>query len=653
MIKLFDQFVADISSYQISLSIAAIAVSFLMLIIVQRKVKSAWRNYFRYYRLVVTTIICGVFGCFDQILTYEFFDKYIALKYACHAITISILFLNTTFYSTYFLAQVGIDSHDKKWNIAIYAPAILSVIVSFTSPFHKLIYYYDASGQLLLNHDTYWILFLPMAYFIVIWSIICINYYKVFNFGKFRFVVILTVSLAVTVLLFARYKIIGFFTLAFSIGLIFMVYSMQRPDELLDDTGAIRRTFMFRDFKQDFFRRVYFTIVFVRITEYQYLADRYGEIEFNTMLSLVSDYLNKVHSGSSLYMLDAKTFALQVPDNDEVRMRILAESIKMRFAEEFVTSSNSVKIPVSILTMQCPDEINNYESFVSVGNKITNSVFETDKIISATEFLRNDREKDVIMAVKKAMGNNSFRVFYQPIYSTEKKKIVAAEALIRLFDDKLGFISPEEFIPLAEREGLILKIGAFVFSEVCRFIKNNSLEEKGIEYIEVNLSAVQCTHYKLAEEFFDEMKRYGIKPSQINFEITESSLLDNNVTVSTNIDNFITNGVELSLDDYGTGYSNISYLSNVEFSIIKVDKSLLWAADKNEKANLTLESVFGLAKGLNMKVVVEGVETEAHIKKLLGLNCDYFQGYYFSKPVKGGEFLDYIEQFTVPEVCKN
>ena len=176
MIKLFDQFVADISSYQISLSIAAIAVSFLMLIIVQRKVKSAWRNYYRYYRLVVTTIICGVFGCFDQILTYEFFDKYIALKYACHASTISILFLNTTFYSTYFLAQVGIDSHDKKWNIAIYTPAVLAFIVSFTSPFHKLIYYYNASGERILNYETYWILFLPMVYFIVIWSIICINY---------------------------------------------------------------------------------------------------------------------------------------------------------------------------------------------------------------------------------------------------------------------------------------------------------------------------------------------------------------------------------------------------------------------------------------------------------------------------------------------
>lgn len=650
MLKDFDKFVADVSPYQISIIYASMAISILMLIIVQRKVKSSTKYYYNYFRLVILTILCGVFGCVDQILELDAFDTFIALKYTAHAVYVAALFLDAGMFSSYFLSQVGIESRDTKWNFATYTPVVISCVVAFTSPLHKFIYYYDNEGKLAYS-DTYRWIFLPVVYFLVFWIVICINYYKVFNLGRLRFVIILTVSLAVTTVFFDRYLIIGVYPLAYSIGLIFMVYSMQRPDELFYDTGAIRRTFMFRDLKQDFYRRVYFTMFFVRITEYQYLADRYGELEFNTILNQVSDFLNQLHSNSTLYMLDAKTFALQVPDNDEVRMRILSESIRRRFADEFVTSSNSTKIPISILMIKCPDEVNNYESFVAISNKITNSRFETDTIINATEFLRNDREKDVIMAVKKAMGNNSFRVFYQPIYSTEKKKIVAAEALIRLFDDKLGFISPEEFIPLAEREGLILKIGSFVFKEVCKFIKDNSLKEKGVEYIEVNLSAVQCTHYKLAEEFFDVMKQYGVESSQINFEITESSLLDNNVTVSTNIDNFVNNGVELSLDDYGTGYSNISYLSNVDFSIIKVDKSLLWAADKNAKANYTLESVFGLARGLNMKVVVEGVETEEHIKKLIELKCDYFQGYYFSKPVKGGEFLDYIDNFKVPEVC--
>lgn len=426
---------------------------------------------------------------------------------------------------------------------------------------------------------------------------------------------------------------------------------MQRPDERFDETGAIRRTVMFNELKQDFSRKVYFSIFFVKLTEYKYLANRYGDVELNSILNLVSSFLLSVHKNSTLYKLDDTTYALQVLDNDEARMNELASTILARFDEEFSTTINNTKVPASVLLIRCPDEVTTFENFTNVASKISNAKFETDKIVDAQEFLKDDREKEVIGAVKKAMGNNTFRVFYQPIYSTKEKKIIAAEALIRLFDDELGFVSPEEFIPLAEREGYIVKIGKFVFSEVCKFMRNNNLIEKGIEYIEVNLSALQCTHNKLAEEFFDVMKEYGIKPNQLNFEITESSLLINNMTVSSNIGNFIDAGIEFSLDDYGTGYSNITYLSSMPFSIIKVDKSILWAADKNEKANHTLANIFSMAEGLNMRVVVEGVETEEHIKKLLELKCDYFQGYYFSKPIKGGDFVDYIENFELPEVC--
>ena len=142
--------------------------------------------------------------------------------------------------------------------------------------------------------------------------------------------------------------------------------------------------------------------------------------------------------------------------------------------------------------------------------------------------------------------------------------------------------------------------------------------------------------YKLAEEVF---------------EITESSVLASNSVVSLNINSFVNYGIDLSLDDYGTGYSNISYLYRLPFQYIKIDKSILWSADKNEKANATLRNIFSMAKKLHLKIVMEGVETEEHVRKLLKLKCDYFQGYYFSKPINEKKFLNYVEEFELPKVC--
>jgi EAL domain-containing protein (putative c-di-GMP-specific phosphodiesterase class I) len=157
----------------------------------------------------------------------------------------------------------------------------------------------------------------------------------------------------------------------------------------------------------------------------------------------------------------------------------------------------------------------------------------------------------------------------------------------------------------------------------------------------------------LAEEFMQIMRDNDIAPDSINFEITESAAMISNAAVTSNIYDFELHGISLSLDDYGTGYSNISYLYDMPFMIMKIDKSILWSAETNEKADITLENTYKMANRLHLKVVQEGVETEEQIKKLLKLGCDYFQGYYFSKPVEEEAFVKYVDNFEVPEVCNS
>jgi EAL domain-containing protein (putative c-di-GMP-specific phosphodiesterase class I) len=252
------------------------------------------------------------------------------------------------------------------------------------------------------------------------------------------------------------------------------------------------------------------------------------------------------------------------------------------------------------------------------------------------------REGEILHILKEAVRNGKFEVFYQPIYSVEKKCYTCAEALIRLKDDRMGYISPEEFVPIAERHGLILEMGEFVFRDVCRFFAQERLWEKGIEYIDVNLSVVQCMQDDLHERFLAIMDEYRLPYHCINLEITETAAVLSTESLRNNMNCFMEKGVNFSLDDYGTGFSNTASIIEYPFHTIKLDKSMLWSSEESNKAMCALEHMIAMIKAMQMELICEGVETFAQATMLERMGCDYFQGYYFSKPVDGATFLDVL-----------
>lgn len=641
-----------VSPFQISLNIASLLIITLLYYVIKNRVNINTDYYYKYFRLLVGGFLASIFGCLDQFLLLEYFDLFVSLKYIVHILYVLSLLILTILFTRYFLALIGIeDNHDKKWDMIVYAPGVAISIVTITTFMHKGIFYYHINGTIGYGR-IYNLLYIVIGLYICMWLYISKKYKK--NLTQNRSLFILSFS-ALFVLATIAFKMIGFigiFNFLFSVSLIIIINTVQKPIDLFDKSGALRRGLLFYDIEKDLNRNTNFSIIFIRLTDYQLLIDSYGELETQIISKVIVDYLSEVDRNGVLYRLDNQTFALMLPDDNEQRITFIAREILRRFTTEFHVDNIRLKIPAGIVILRSPFDVTNIEEFKNMIAMISSSKIEQDTLSGIKAISTNDRETIVINAVKRALAKKSFQVYYQPIYSTKKKKIIAAEALIRLIDDKLGFVSPEEFIPLAEREGYIIKIGKYVFTEVCKFIKSNNLSKIGIEYVEVNLSALQCTHANLVDEFMDIMKEYDVTPSQINFEITESSILTNNTTVSTNIDSFINEGSAFSLDDYGTGYSSITYLASIPFSIIKIDKSTLWAADNNEKANYTLENIISMARELDMRVVVEGVETEDHVKKLLEYGCDYFQGYYFSKPVKGVDFMKYMHDFKVPEICE-
>lgn len=296
---------------------------------------------------------------------------------------------------------------------------------------------------------------------------------------------------------------------------------------------------------------------------------------------------------------------------------------------------------------KCPEDIDNFQSLISFGTDFHEKLPYNGEVIHAD----GSTVKSMVSLltgmdsiIERALANHGFHVYYQPIYSIEKKRFVSAEALLRLIDEKEGFISPEIFIPAAEKSGAIHKIGDYVLTEVFQFIASSEYKKLGLEYIEINLSVSQCMHHGLADSILESMSRYGVSSNQVNLEITESAASYDQSVMSENLEQLSAAGITFSLDDYGTGYSNMYRIAALPLKIVKLDKTFV--NNQNSKMWTILQNTVRMIKDLNMEIVVEGIETEEMVKKFSDLKCDFIQGYFFSKPIPQREFVEFIDRWN-------
>lgn len=255
---------------------------------------------------------------------------------------------------------------------------------------------------------------------------------------------------------------------------------------------------------------------------------------------------------------------------------------------------------------------------------------------------RLTKEKEIECLIADAVINDRIEVWYQPIYSTEQRRFVSAEALVRIRRENGELVPPAAFIPIAESNGSILNVGETVFRKVCEFLNKSNIREHGINYIEVNLSVVQCAYDKLAEDYISIMKDYGISPDMINLEITESASMNAKKTLLENMKTLTDYGVNFSLDDFGTGQSNLDYIVDMPVDIVKFDKGMTTAYFENGKAKYIMDAAMSMIQGMDLKIVSEGIETEDQFKTMDDLGINYIQGYYFSKPLPADEFMEFI-----------
>ena len=251
-------------------------------------------------------------------------------------------------------------------------------------------------------------------------------------------------------------------------------------------------------------------------------------------------------------------------------------------------------------------------------------------------------ERDAEKLIDDALEYDRIEVFYQPIFSNRAGKFTAAEALVRIRDESGKIIPPGMFIPVAEKTGKILPLGNAVFEKVCRFINERKPDELGVDYIEVNLSMVQCSDENLADIIISTMEKYNISPKYINLEITESATLKRKDIFMTNLDRLREYGISFSLDDFGTGHSNLNYIVDMPVDIVKFDRDMTNAFFVDKKAYYVMEAAMQMIHGMGLDIVSEGIETAEQYMKISSMGIAYIQGYFFSKPIPQDEFYAFV-----------
>ncbi len=236
-----------------------------------------------------------------------------------------------------------------------------------------------------------------------------------------------------------------------------------------------------------------------------------------------------------------------------------------------------------------------------------------------------------------ALQNKEFIVYFQPKVSIDDLNIAGAEALIRW--NYNGDIKPPVFfIPFCERTGLVIDVDFYVLEETCR--KMREWMDKGLQMVRVsvNFSKFHFNEPGVAERIYNTIKKYEIPPEYIEVEFTETAYLDKEEILETTIDKLKNYGIKSSIDDFGSGYSSLNMLQNMDFEVVKLDKSLLGKGVKNAKARKVISSIIHMAKELDMEVLAEGVETTEELGLLQELKCDVVQGFLFDQPLPMDEF---------------
>jgi len=547
----------------------------------------------------------------------------------------------------YVFYLIGYEKSKRTALLISATPFVIEMILLFTNPFHKRIFYYDEAGKYLHGNLFFIIYAIALAY--MSFAIyLTIRHRKGISSSITKallFFISITFVPVVIQIIFPDYLLTLFFE---TIGLMGLLFTIESKEETINPTtGALNRYALNGALDRAMVSKGH-VLLLIKIPNLNYYNKMIGFDNMNGILKRISKWLDETFKDYVAYDCGRGHFAVLCEGISDADISLAREKTLNRFERAWGKGEFSLVFPVQFGVIRLLEDVKTMDDIFMLIDSPFDGKVSVDLDVQKAVY-KYERGVLIERLIDKALKNKSFEVYYQPIWNSKEGKFTSAEALCRLIDSEYGVIPPDEFIPVAERNGSILDIGLIVFEEVCKFYQEERLKSLGIEYVEVNLSVVQCLSKNLMRSFDEILTKYQLSADRINLEITESATTENLKVMYDTIEVLKNSDFSFSLDDYGTGYSNISYMYEIPFSIIKIDKSILWKAknpetgDTEKNGYIYLENTIRMLKDMGYSVLVEGVETVEQKMLLEELGCDYYQGFYFSKPIQKQGFVDYIK----------
>jgi len=402
--------------------------------------------------------------------------------------------------------------------------------------------------------------------------------------------------------------------------------------------------------------RAHGCVMFIDLNRFKLINDTLGRAVGDALLREISQRFRlALRDQDVVARLSGDEFAVGLFDiHQHYEASMVANKLLAALNEPFLIDGHDLRVSASIGISVFPQDGNDAETLLRLADIAMyrakqNASTDGEHIAFYSQDMNKGMQERMRIesGLRQALGNGQLLLHYQPKFEISTGKIIGAEALVRWKHPERGLVPPAEFIPLAEATGLVVQVGEWVLEAACA--QAQAWKEKGLPPVRlaVNVSAREFTS-ALPGRVMDTLRRYGLEPSWLELEITESTLMHNIERVIGIMDRLTAAGITLSLDDFGTGYSSLSYLKRFPIDTLKIDRSFTTGIPVDTNDCAIASTIISIAQQLNHKVIAEGVETPEQLAFLKDSGCDEVQGYLFSRPLPAQEFEDALVQNWAP-----
>ncbi len=391
-------------------------------------------------------------------------------------------------------------------------------------------------------------------------------------------------------------------------------------------------------------------LIYLNINQFKLVNDTYGEDTGNRVLIRVAERLKQsLNENCVVFRLHADEFAILI--TDPITTDTLKKTISklQDVLEGRVTLKEKVlDISTSVGVCELPMDVNAPEELVQRAKLTMRYGRQLSK--NRCAFFDEGIEKSVMQelhietGLRSALEANELYLNYQPIVSAKDGRLVGLEALVRWKSHVWGEIYPDQFIPVAERTLEIIEIGNFVLEKACEFINSLRADLNTSVKVSVNVSVVQLVQSDFVEQVLRIVNKTKANPESLVLEITESVTFDTNEVIIERLETLKNMGISIALDDFGTGYSSVNNLMTIPMRTLKVDRKVMEKAMENFAIKRFVTSVVKLCHEMELVVVAEGIEDEVMVDKARLMNVDFFQGYYYSRPLSEQDMRSYARE---------